>query len=179
MEHHLSIQQKNVAAAKQQQDLLKLVNNPISDRIVPVKLLPDSIKFPVEWKCKRSMHETTLENTIETQCSNQTTTTTTTRLTQFGQQANLKRDCACQIIAGQTQVICIMEMQMEHEMTLEQKIEKGCSNQTTTRLTQVGQQANLGWDCACQAIAVQPQVICRMEMQMEHEMTLEQKIGKG
>jgi len=52
------------------------------------------------------------------------------------------------------------------ELLFEHTIEKGSSDQTTTtRLTQVGQQANLGRDCACETILGKPQLICRMEMQ--------------
>jgi hypothetical protein len=32
-----------------------------------------------------------------------------------------------------------------------------------TRLTQIGQQCNLTWNCACKTIAVEPQLICRMK----------------
>jgi len=42
----------------------------------------------------------------------------------------------------------------------------------TPKRTQAGQQSNLRWDCAHQAIVVQMQLICRMEMQMEYETML-------
>jgi len=54
-------------------------------------------------------------------------------------------------------------------------IETVSSNQATPKLTQFGQEANLGWDCACQAIAGQIQKICRMKMQMENETALKLK----
>jgi len=43
--------------------------------------------------------------------------------------------------------------------------ENSHSNQLT-KLTQTSQQTNFGWDCACQVVVIQTQVICRMEIQI-------------
>jgi len=40
-------------------------------------------------------------------------------------------------------------------------------------LTQIGEQANLRWDCAHQAVIIQLQVICGAEMQVKHGTALE------
>jgi len=50
-----------------------------------------------------------------------------------------------------------MQMQMEHETALGAYNRNGHGNQTTTQLTQVGQEPNLRWNAACQTIDRQPQ----------------------
>jgi len=58
MRLHWGLTTEMVMATKQQHNLLKLVRSPISDGMLPVKLLIDSHKVAREKECKQAMRHT-------------------------------------------------------------------------------------------------------------------------